>query len=321
MKRVEAIEVVNRTGKYTFPDKTERYATERTKFVQDEPVVEIAETQDWAKVKFTLDGEILRQILNAAKTIVSEFQLKFGPKGMETTFVDPAHVAMGRVVVPRETFVEYDLGMRYLAVSVDVKRLRELLKKGKGLVSLEIRKLASKPHTDNMSGAGRKTVYISYEYSSEELYIIFNSVEMMIKTLDNNTIIVPRIPQISIDNYVIVSGAEVRAFLDRAAEVSESCRFSLNDYGLTMKSVSDDAEVKVVLERERLKELVLPDHRQIASSYPLEYLAKFFATMRSVDVKVSFKDDYPMSMEFPMNVGNPYLNINIVCLLAPRMEQ
>ena len=74
----------------------------------------------------------------------------------------------------------------------------------------------------------------------------------------------------------------------------------------------------MILPGDKLKEIQC--HESIKSSYPLEYLLKF---MRSIspneEVKLSFKSDYPLTIEF--NLGSESADrIKGRFLLAPRME-
>lgn len=333
MKKVEAVtvakvqlvgtEVVNEQGKFVFPDKTERFATQRTKFEGDKPVIEYVEGVDNSAMRFTLDGELFQLIVEAAKILVTEFKLKFSPAGMETIFVDPAHVAMEKIFVPREAFSEYNIGGRYLVFSVDVERLRDLkIKKATGMVTMEIRKPSAGSKTEKQTVENVKNVYVSQEYGTSDLHLIFNNAEIKITTLDDSSFSTPRIPQIQTDNYVIAAGTDVRAFLDQASRVSDTCRFTLTENELLMRSVSDSEEAKVTLEKDKVKEIHLVQTNKVASSYPLEYLAKFFSAMRkSEDAKMSFKDEYPMTIEFSVKLGYNTAAISIVGLLAPRMEQ
>ena len=312
-------EAVSRSGRFVFPDKTERHATQRTKFEQAKPVIEIVEPMDLEKMRFAMDSGLFQTLIEAARILVSEFQLKFKPDGLHVVFVDSGHVAMERIFMPREAFQEYYLGDRYLTISLDVERLRDLkVKKSTGSITISINEPKCETKTERVNIDGLAHEYVSREYGTREVYITFGNMERKFSTLDNNTLTIPRIPAISTGNYVVVQTADVRAFLEQAARVSDSAKLTLAEDGLVMLSKSDTEEARVKLERDRLKDIKLVDGR-IASSYPVDYLAKFFSAIRkSAEVKMSFKNDYPLQMEF---VVSGMSDTSIVCLLAPRMEQ
>jgi proliferating cell nuclear antigen len=286
-------------------------------------VIEYVEETDNSAMRFILDGELFQLIVEATRTLVDEFKLKFSPAGMETIFMDTAHVGMEKIFVPREAFSEYNIGGRYLVVSLEVKRLRDLkIKKATGNVAMEIRNPVAEAKTEKQMVENIAHVYVSKEYRTSDVYFAFNNAEVKILTLDNGSVTTPKIPELSADNYVIAAGADIRSFLDQAARVSDSCKFTLTENELLMRSVSDSQEAKVTLGRDRVKDIHLVQTSKIASSYPLEYLAKFFSAMRkSEDAKMSFKDDYPMTIEFSVKLGYNTAAISIVGLIAPRMEQ
>lgn len=313
-------EAVIRDGKFVFPDKTERYAIQRTKFEKDKPVIEIAEQENYEKIRFKMDGEMFQMLIEAAKILVPEFQLKFRPDGMHVLFVDPQHVAMERIFMPREAFSDYDLGDRYLTISLDIGRLKDLrIRKSTGVIAIGIGKLICEEKKEKVVINGLTHEFVSREYGTSDVFITFGSMERRFSTLDNNSLTVPRVPAINTGNYVTVQTADMRAFLEQAARVSDTAKLILTEDGFVLESKSDTEEARVKLERDRLKEIRLSDGSRIASSYPVDYLAKFFSAIRkSTEVRMSFSNDYPLQMEF---LVRGMADTSVVCLLAPRMEQ
>ena len=73
----------------------------------------------------------------------------------------------------------------------------------------------------------------------------------------------------------------------------------------------------MILPKDMLKEISCKS--TIKSSYPLEYLIRFIKSVTTTDeLKLSFKDDYPLVISFKFGVGR---DIDGTFLLAPRMEQ
>ncbi len=320
--RLIGTEAVSRSGVFKFPDNTERVATQRTKFEGNTPIVEIAEALTTDRMRFTMTGELFQQLVDAAKALVTEIRMSFGPDGMETKFIDSAHVAMFMIKVPRAAFIEYDLGMRYLVVSVDVERLKALkIKKSTGVVTLDMDGIQYTSSTATEKVNDIRHAYVSLEYYANRMAIRFGNAEQKVTLLDNNTVMSPKIPKIETGSYAVVQTSDIREFLNMAASVSDSARFTLTRDGLEMLAKSDSEETRVMLAKDMLKEIRMPDKvEKIKSSYPLEYLAKTFSAVRKPgEARISFKDDYPMQVEFA--VENPRAPVSVVFLLAPRMEQ
>ena len=318
-KKLVGTEAVTVTGKFTFPDGSERYATKRTKFEQDKPVIEVAEIPDSDSIRFAMEGELFQGIVSALRVLVTEAKMRFDPDGLRIRIVDPAHVAMEDIFVPREAFVEYKLGDRHLVISLDVDVLKDLrIKKSTGIINIEMTPKRDYD-TERVEINGIKHDFVSIEYGSMSVKIAFNSLEKKLSTLDNGTVVTPKIPQLATDFYAIVPTRDIRAFLEQAAHVSDAVRFTLTKDAFEMLSKSDTEQTKATITTDMMKEVrIVPD--KISSAYPLDYVAKFFSAIRrSEDVKISFKDDYPVKIEFQEKY--PMAGARIECLIAPRMEQ
>ena len=307
------------TGKFTFIDGSERYATKRTKFEHDKPVIEIAEVPNSDTIRFAMEGELFQGIVSALRVLVREAKMRFDPDGLRIRIVDPTRVAMEDIFVPREAFVEYKLGDRHLVISLDVDGMRDLrIKKSTGIINIEIAP-KHKYKTERVEINGIEHDFVSIEYGSMSVKIAFNNLEKKISTLDNETVSTPKIPEMATAFYAVVPTRDIRAFIEQAAYVSDAVRFTLTRDAFKMRSTDENEEAKATIRKEMMRDIRIKANR-ISSAYPLKYVAKFFSAMlRSGDVKISFKDDYPVTMEFQEKYS--MANVSIECLIAPRIER
>lgn len=163
---------------------------------------------------------------------------------------------------------------------------------------------------------------VTISKEKEKLKFEIGNIVKSISLLDNNSVTTPRIPQISSEYYVVLGKGELEKGLRAAEDVSDAIRLSLTDSDFKARSMSDSEESEMVLPKDMLKEIFCKN--PVKSSYPLEYLLKLVKSLASSDeMKLSFKDDYPLTIEFTLNQGkdNPEKRISGVFLLAPRMEQ
>lgn len=253
---------VSRDGRYIFPDQTERFAHERARFDGERPVIEYIEPENTQKMRFVLDAELFQLIVEAMRVIVTEFKMMFSPEGVRIKQVDPVHVAMETIFVPKEAFREYSLDDRYLEIAVDVDSLRDL-KIRKDAVTLEIERPHSERNEVKQEVEGRSLVYISRKYLSTKLNVSWGNIQRIISTLDIDSISVPRIPQISSEYYVTVPTTSVRSFTDQAVNVSDAARFTLTYDAFEMFSQNDTNEARVYLTRDELKEVSILDGEKI----------------------------------------------------------
>lgn len=189
-------EAVTVARNFKFPDGSERYATKRTKFEKDKPVVELAEIPDTGDISFVIEGELFQGIVLVVKLIDNEVKMLFNPEGLEIRIVDSAHVAMEDIFVPREAFVEYNLLYRHMVVSLNVKELKDLkIKWNTDLVNIvmapKYKAITERVQIDKIAHD-----FISLEYGDESIRIAFNNMERKISTIDNAAVRRPKLPEI-----------------------------------------------------------------------------------------------------------------------------
>jgi proliferating cell nuclear antigen len=235
----------------------------------------------------------LRDVVDMLGTVVTEAKFKIGQQGISVNAVDPAHVAMVSLEIPKGILLEYDVESEE-ELSLDLEKVKGILKLASGNDSFIITK------------------------DKEKLRFEIGNIIKSISLLDNSQISTPRVPQIVAEDYIVINKGDLEKGLKAAEDVSDAIRFTMNPDSFSAKSMSDADESEMILPGDKLKEIQC--HESIKSSYPLEYLLKF---MRSIspneEVKLSFKSDYPLTIEF--NLGSESADrIKGRFLLAPRME-
>ncbi len=247
-------------------------------------------------LRLTISVKNLKEIADLLNTVVTEAKFKIDSSGISVIAVDPAHVAMISINVPKDVFSEFQTDGEE-EIALDVERLKSVIR------------LANS--NDMVSLAKEK----------EKLKFEINNIVKSISLLDNSTVTTPRIPQINSEFFVVLGKTELERGLKAAEDVSDSIKFSLTSEDFRARSMSDSEESEMVLTKDMIKEIQCST--PIKSSYPLEYLLKLVKSLASTeDLKLSFKDDYPLTIEFNFGQGKSTPNaIKGSFLLAPRMEQ
>ena len=156
--------------------------------------------------------------------------------------VDPAHVAMISINVPKDVFSEFQTEGEE-EIALDVERLKSVIR------------LANS--NDMVSLAKEK----------EKLKFEINNIVKSISLLDNSTVTTPRIPQINSEFFVVLGKTELERGLKAAEDVSDSIKFSLTSEDFRARSSSDSEESEMVLTKDMIKEIQCST--PIKSSYPL----------------------------------------------------
>ncbi|WMT51980.1 MAG: DNA polymerase sliding clamp [Ferroplasma sp.] len=235
----------------------------------------------------------LKDVVEMLNTVVTESKFKITPSGITVNAVDPAHVAMVSLEIPKNVFAEYDVEAEE-EISLDLEKVKSILKLASSNDSMVIVK------------------------DREKLKFEIGNIIKSISLLDNNQITTPRVPQIVAEDYVVMIKGEFEKGLRAAEDVSDAIRLTMTPDNFSARSMSDADESEMILQKDMLKEIQC--HETIKSSYPLEYLLKFMRSISpSEEIKLSFKSDYPLTIEFNLGTDSPE-RIKGRFLLAPRME-
>ena len=314
--------VENVVGEFEFPDGKKRLATKRTKVDRiGETHLEYVEHTSLPSTyegKLTMPGKIFLVILKNVLALCSEFKMTFD-SGINIKVVDPAHVAMFDMSIPKESFMEYDMPPK-VDVCMNADKLHELKVKAKDAVFIRM-KFALKEKKAVEDG----DAYTTFNYECESFVLQFGVVTRSITPIDSSMVSTPKIPPINADNYVVMKTSYVHEAVNQCAKLSDATKFELFEDRFEISSrgqfdASNKEEVALNrFERDQIKDMHLIG-TSVHSLYPIEYIAKTFnASLSSEDVKISFKSDYPMKAEFRMNV-DAFEPISMVYYLAPRME-
>lgn len=245
--------------------------------------------------RLSISVKNLKEVADLLNTVVTEAKFKMDQNGLSVKAVDPAHVAMISIDLPKESFAEYQVDAED-EIALDVERLKSVIR------------LAN---TSDL---------VTITKEKEKLKFEIGTIVKSISLLDSNSVSTPRVPIISSDSYVVVARSELERGLKAAEDVSDAIKFTLSNEDFKARSASDSEESEMVLPKEMLKEIKCES--SIKSSYPLEYLLKFVKSLASADeLKLSFKDDYPLTVEFSFGKNASEGIIKGSFLLAPRMEQ
>ena len=243
--------------------------------------------------KLSISIKNLREIIDLLNTVVSEAKLKLDSNGLSVKAVDSAHVAMIDIHMNKESFIDYNVDQEdELAVDVD---------KLKGII-----KLATS--SDNI-------VIIK---ENERLKFKLGSISKSIPLLDNSSVLTPKVPPIHSESYVVMRKGELERGLKAAEDVSDAIKLIMKPEEFRARSASESEDSEMVLQKSDLIELNC--NAEVKSSYPLDYLLRLVKSLGNTEeLKLSFKDDYPLSIEFKTS-KDAVEGVSGFFLLAPRME-
>ena len=252
---------------------------------------------------FVVNSDLMKQIIGFLRVLVVEAKFVLNYDGIDVKVVDPSHVGMGIVHIPRDNLREYVVNTEGMEISFDLERVPKL-KQG--------------------------DVIRFSRAEGQKMEIELQGLKQHITLQNNDYISTPKIPAIHEKYGFTVSRKTLEPFMASAINVSDSVRMVLTHNSLNLLSINDGEKAETTIqENEGLRDIRLPEKTEkIASSYPLEYLSKAFKAGRySTELTISFDNDYPLTMDLTFPVATGKRNGEGVAtssgkfLLAPRMEQ
>ena len=124
--------------------------------------------------RLSISVKNLKEVADLLNTVVTEAKFKLDQSGLSVKAVDPAHVAMISIDVPKESFNEYQIDSEE-EIAIDVEKLKSVIR------------LAS------------STDAVTITKEKERLKFEIGSIIKSVALLDPNSVTTPRVPQISSD--------------------------------------------------------------------------------------------------------------------------
>ena len=244
--------------------------------------------------KATINAKDFKKIIDATSNLVDEICFEVDENTIKASAMDPSHVALVSVNIPKEAFEEYVSDTH--DIGVDLEALKKIMGRAKTneKLTLELDEEKNKLNLILKNDATRKFSISLYEVSSTNL----------------------KVPDIEYPNEVLIkAGAFVEALKD-AELVNDHVSLKIEDDGkFVVYSKGDINQSETTYDGESESILDLKITESSRSTFNLAYLRDITKATSSDDVlRIYLGSDMPVKIEY--NIGNA----NIVFLLAPRIE-
>ena len=235
--------------------------------------------------------EIMVEAMKAAYELVKdEVTFKIGEDGIILRAMDPANVAMVIMELTKKAFDEYQI-VKESFIGINMERFMQVLKRsGKGdEMSMRI------------SGGKMEIIYTGRGVRRFSLPLL---------ALESG----PRPePNLSFSVKAEVQSTALREAVEDTSVVSDAITIVAANNELHLLAQGDLGDVETILKKgEGIEAIDIQDKAR--SKYSIEYLKKLAKTKIGKNVKMMFKSDYPMMLQF----SEP--EIKIAFILAPRMD-
>ena len=235
---------------------------------------------------------MLRTIVETLMTQVEEARFDFYEDRLEICAVDAANVAMIKMDVDASMFETWDLD--------EVKVVMELAK---------LREVLSLSSPDEL-------VDITFDDVANRINVAVGKIKRTLSPVSENQVRVPkRVPDLSLESTVKMSGADLSRAFRAAKYVGEIVHLSMSsdNFGVNVPGTTDS--IDVLYSKDEIENLECAS--AVNSQYSLTYMLELVKKLDNVDsISLAFGTNLPLKMNFSFYDGG----INVLFLLAPRQD-
>ena len=280
----------------------------QTEAAKPEKKEQSIEEMDQNRFAVTMRTDIWNQVTALFKAVKSELRFTLEKEGISVVAVDPAHVAMLVITIPRGVLAEYNVPEDSI-FAIDLKNMPKL-KNGNNF------SISRQPNAVN-----------------REIKVSYNGIDYTVSELDIYSVNIPKIPKIDFDVDAVdatVNVQPVKEFLKVAETVSDAVKLTAHiEEKIVISATNDTNRAETVIDMENGLHRMRIRDQVIRSCYPIEYLLKILKAVTAVtEMDIHYRTDYPLELDFklPEVVAKTkgYYETGVIpvrYLLAPRMEQ
>lgn len=242
--------------------------------------------------------KIFRRILKAVKVCTEEPVFEISPEGIYLRTLDPSHVAMVILNMPKKSFYEWNVP-EPLKLCFDIEdflKMTRLAKEGETLTLKRHEEVEARLQA-TVKGAYPKNYTIpTLEYSEKEVISE---------------------PKLNFNATVTLEVKALEDILRETENMSEQIQILATAENITFKAISDLGDVTIPIDRTNQITLEHQVHQESKALYSLSFLIDMVKALKPLSdtVKLEFSTEKPLKLE----IGIP-TDTTLTYYLAPRLE-
>lgn len=246
------------------------------------------------KWKIQTEQKTFAALVDNVLAIVDETKMVIDADGLHISAVDPAHVCMLLLDVPKSAFKTWQFDGEEVEIGLMLNKISTYLKiYGKD----EILTIAV---DDNLS-----TLEIDGEHINHKTPL-----------LDVDGMTDAKKPQLSLEDSFKIKARYLHTAIKGGKIIGEHLNVLINKYGVQFTSEEDEDVINVKIREENLEEMDHKSGKKQIGLYALDYISALGSMVGADTVlDISIKSDYPMIVKFPIAESG---TVEFLC--APRIE-
>jgi len=245
--------------------------------------------------------------LDIIGAVSDEFTMNVSKSGMKIHRVDPAHVCMVRLDIPKDYFEDWKYkadkgfidgvavtGDTEYRIGVELSKLKEFLK----------------------SFGRSDEVEFSYDSHTHKMLFKVGRVKRRIAELDTTGLMDPKLPDLNLKTTIKLKNSHLSEAIRAVGQVSDHIRITASKNGMIAKGEGNTDDVEIPYGKIDGVEV---SGDSCVSLFPLDYLNSFTNCISdSTELEIQTGSDYPMKVEF--SISRNGTKFECVYMLAPRIE-
>ena len=235
---------------------------------------------------FSIEGMRILDLCKKVMTLSDEVKITVSDQGWYVRAVDPAHVSMIEMSIPRTDFNTFE--KCDMVFGIDVEKIAAYLK--------------------SLGTLNKESVKMTIDQQTNRMVFSSQVGERSINLVDTIGMTECKIPKLYLDAGITLDSAKsVMAWIKTAEQITDHVRLSLElPYCLTLQAYGEVDSAKFNLEGYD------KTGRPAIALYPLDYFKGIIKALGNEKIRIEFSSDFPVKIQS--------LVTQTVFLLAPRIE-
>ncbi|AEF96078.1 DNA polymerase sliding clamp [Methanotorris igneus] len=234
-----------------------------------------------------------KKVIDAASNLLIEICFEVNEERVKAIAMDPDHVALVSIDIPKEAFDEYEADVHSIGVDLEAFKKIMNMAKAKDKLILELDEEKDKLNVVFKGAMTRKFALALYDVSSLDL----------------------QVPDIEYPNEILIKAGPFVDALKGANLVSDWATLKVEDGKFIVYAKGDLNESETVFEEDSESIISMNIGEDAKSTFYLEYLRDMTKAASSGDIlKIYLGSDMPVKVEYDV------AGANLTFLLAPRIE-
>ncbi len=234
-----------------------------------------------------------KKVVDTVSTLLDEICFEVDEEGIKASAMDPSHVALVSLEIPKLAFEEYEADNH--DIGIDLEAFKKVMNRAKS----------------------KDKLILELDEERNKLNVIFENTgkrKFSLALLDLSASSV-KVPDIEYPNVIMIKGDAFKEALKDASLFSDYVVLKADENKFVVHAKGDLNENEAIFEKDCSAIISLEVKEEAKSAFNLDYLIDMVKGVSSGDIiKIYLGNDMPVKLEYSI------AGVNLTFLLAPRIE-